>query len=423
MQFKSGKSIVYSVMRGYVFVASILFFRRVLFKGIQNIPKNAGLIFAPNHQSAFMDAIVATVMVKPQCRFLVRADIFKKPLAKKILTSFNLLPIYRLRDGKDSMENNELIFKTSEDVLLRKEAMILFPEGNQANQWRLRPLKKGYARIAFGALARSEPDFPVYIIPTGINYYDFTGYRGDLTIEYGEPIAIQDYRELLSQNEPKAINELKHLLSSKIQKLMFHIHDQENYEVIKSVSHTLVSSKKPLEQDFETRKSFFKACEEHPDLIEKAKDIQAIFDQKQVETEDYRAARNGKIFVGFVPFVWFTKALALGINYPAWTLIESFIQRKVKDIHFISSLRLVLGFVIYPIYYLLLLGVISVVFSWGIGVTVLTGMLVFSFLGILAGDKWKAYLKRKVVSAQVGHFNTFEKQINQSVQKLLDYLA
>lgn len=422
MQFKPGKSLVYSFMRAYVFVATLLFFRRTYFKGIQGIPKDAALIFAPNHQSAFMDAIMATIMVKPQCRFLVRADIFKRPIARKLLTSFNLLPIYRMRDGIDSMEKNELIFQTSQDVLLRKEAMILFPEGNQANQWKLRPLKKGYARIAFGALARSKPDFPIYIIPTGINYYDFTGYRGDLAIEYGTPIPIQEYRELLAQNEPKAVNQLKNTLSSNIQKLMFHIQDSAHYEVIKSVSHALVSSKKTLEEDFETRKAFFKACETNPALLEEVKAIQSVFDQKQVNTLDYRLARRGKLFVGLAPLVWFTHRLALWMNYPAWALIENFIQNKVKDIHFIASLRLVLSFVVYPIYYLLILGLVSVLFSWGIGVVVFTGILVFSFFGILAGDLWKAYQKRTQIKAKVGNFKAFEQHISLSLQKLMDYL-
>ena len=163
MEFTPGFSKTYAVMRTWLYYTSLFFYRKTHYKNMDVIPKGAGIIIAPNHQSAFQDAIVAAALLKKQGRFLVRADVYKNPMARKALVWFNLLPIYRMRDGIDSMGNNEQIFKTSEDVILRDEMLVLFPEGNQANKWRLRALKKGYARIAFGALKKAKGHEKIYI--------------------------------------------------------------------------------------------------------------------------------------------------------------------------------------------------------------------------------------------------------------------
>ena len=126
LKFKSGNSLVYSIVKTLSFFCIQLFYKNTYFKGIINIPKNAGILFAPNHQSAFLDALMVSQMLPSQNRFLIRADIFKGKLVKKILSSLNLLPIYRLSDGKKNMDNNEAIFLAAEESLLRKETIVIF---------------------------------------------------------------------------------------------------------------------------------------------------------------------------------------------------------------------------------------------------------------------------------------------------------
>ena len=61
------------------------------------------------------------------------------------------MPVYRIQDGVDSLKNNETIFQQCVRILSSKNTLILLPEGNHSGYWRLRPLKKGLARIAFQA--------------------------------------------------------------------------------------------------------------------------------------------------------------------------------------------------------------------------------------------------------------------------------
>lgn len=420
MQFKAGHQWWYGFYRVLAFFAMRLFYRRTYFKNIEGIPLGAGVILAPNHQSAFMDAFMVSVMTKAQNRYLVRADIFKKPIARKILTGMNMLPIYRLRDGIDSMERNEQIFRSSEDAVLRKEAMVIFPEGNQANQWKLRPLKKGYARIAVGALKRAEEPIDIYIVPTGINYYHFTSYRSQLVVEYGKPIRINEYKKELEENEAKTINELKSKLYGDMTQLLFHIKDNENYDAIKEASFLLSSPKDELSVDFERKKAFFHSINTSEDdkLLNHALDLNTILSEYDVKGEDLYHAKLGKINFLLFPFVYLFFFLAKVINAPVFIPLENFVKNKVKDIHFHASLRYAFCLLGYPIIILIVLSLLSLVFSWGVAISVVSGMAVVSYLGILSTDKLRYWKLRNEIGEKVGSFNAFITKIDDKVSAI-----
>lgn len=425
MKFRSGHSWWYAIYRVFAFFSLRLFYRRSYFKGIKDIPKNAGVILAPNHQSAFMDAFMVSTMTPAQNRYLVRADIFKKPLARKILTGMNMLPIYRLRDGVDSMEKNEQIFTASEDAIMRKEAMVIFPEGNQANKWKLRPLKKGYARIAIGALKRLKKPTDIFIVPVGINYYHFTNYRSQLVVQYGQAIKINDYKEGLEENEAKTINDLKTRLSNEMSSLLFNISDQENYDAIKEVSFLLCSPEDELALDFKTKKSFFNALNEakEPQLLEKTKALYEFIRSKDVSGEDFYHAGLGKINPVFFPFVWLFSALAKGINAPFIIPLENFIKNKVKDIHFHASLRYVFFMLGYPIIIGVLLGLFTLAFNWGVAISVVLSLASISYLGLLATDKMRFWKLRRSIDKKVNGYLAFNDTVKTKVQEIRDLIA
>ena len=79
--------------------------------------------------------------------YLTRADIFKKKIASNFFKSVYMLPIYRQRDGVNTVKKNEEVFDYCFDILNNKGNIIIFPEGNHSNIKKLRSLKKGIARI------------------------------------------------------------------------------------------------------------------------------------------------------------------------------------------------------------------------------------------------------------------------------------
>jgi len=81
--------------------------KKVVVTGRHSIPKGKPIIFAPNHQNALMDPLALVCTNMHQSVWLARADIFKSKTVSSILKYLKLLPVYRIRDGKDNLSNNE----------------------------------------------------------------------------------------------------------------------------------------------------------------------------------------------------------------------------------------------------------------------------------------------------------------------------
>src|SRR3989339_643350 len=97
----------YAIIWWPITIAFYFFYRKIIVQGKENIPKSTPVMFTPNHQNAAIDpyVLVATASAG-QILFLSRADIFAKPLLAKILQLIKILPIFRERDGTDSLQKN-----------------------------------------------------------------------------------------------------------------------------------------------------------------------------------------------------------------------------------------------------------------------------------------------------------------------------
>ncbi len=213
-----------------------VFYRDVVLLNTQNIPEKGPLIFTPNHQNALMDALALLCNVDRRMVFLARSDIFQKPIIASILYFLRILPIYRIRDGYDSLKKNKEIFQKTIDVLTDKHcALVILPEGSHSGIRRLRPLKKGFARIAFQTEEAKNYSLDMKIIPVGIDYDDFEAFRSRLTINFGKPISVKKYYEQYKEAPAFAINALKEELSDHIKPLIINIETEKYYELINTL--------------------------------------------------------------------------------------------------------------------------------------------------------------------------------------------
>ncbi|NMC39632.1 MAG: hypothetical protein GYA43_00440 [Bacteroidales bacterium] len=211
---------------------SKIFYRRIIVLGRENFDQNDHLIFAPNHQNALMDALAVLFSLRGQPVFLARADIFKNRFFASLLYFLKILPVYRIRDGYNSLKNNDRIFDKTVEVLRNKNGLVILPEGNHEGKRRLRQLKKGICRIAFQAEEASDFSMNIKIIPVGIEFSHYYRIRQVLTVVFGKPIEISDFKSLYYQNQVLAINALKNRLSDEMRKLMVHIDSLADYDAI-----------------------------------------------------------------------------------------------------------------------------------------------------------------------------------------------
>jgi 1-acyl-sn-glycerol-3-phosphate acyltransferase len=132
---------------------------------------NQPKIIASNHPNSFFDAIVIAVKYPQPIYFLARGDAFKKPLVAKFLTALQLVPIYRLSEGKSNLIKNKDTFQKCISLLKQNQTILIFSEGICINEWQLRTLKKGTARLAL--MAVNENISNLRIQPTNLNYSSF----------------------------------------------------------------------------------------------------------------------------------------------------------------------------------------------------------------------------------------------------------
>ncbi|MDL2256611.1 1-acyl-sn-glycerol-3-phosphate acyltransferase [Bacteroidales bacterium OttesenSCG-928-I14] len=225
------KNLGYSFLKPIVRLALRLFYRRIQVVGKENIPKDKRIIYAPNHQNALMDALMILYIQPGSTVFLARADIFKKKLIAAILTFLRILPVYRIRDGRDELDKNYEIFEKSVDVLRDDIPLCLMPEGRQSFKRKLLPLVKGMFRIAFQA--QSElPDKDIVIVPIGIDYSNYTRPYSDVVVQIGKAIDVRKYMETYQVQQGKALLDLKNEVSAGISSLIQDIQSTSHYEDI-----------------------------------------------------------------------------------------------------------------------------------------------------------------------------------------------
>lgn len=143
------------------------------------------LVIGCHHPNSFLDAILVGAQMKKRVHFLTRSDVFKNSFAIALMRSVNMIPIYRIRDGKENLSNNDVTFNLCLDILKRGEHVLIFVEGFCKHQTTLQtPLKKGAPRL----LVQSWKDgTDVQLLPVWLRFNSFRKFPKEVDINFGIP--------------------------------------------------------------------------------------------------------------------------------------------------------------------------------------------------------------------------------------------
>ena len=315
------KKIWYNSVKLFLRISLNFYAKEIKIVGKKNIPKKGAILFAINHPNALMDPLFVTTFNPRENHFLVRADVFKKPLIKKALASLNLMPIYRIRDGRKQLSNNEEIFNKCFNILAKEQTLIIFPQGGHSRDRNIKPLSKGFTRIVFGALEQNK-NLDVSVIPTGITYQNSSTYPSKVCVQFGEPINSRNIYE--NNDKAKAINILKEQVSHQLKKMTVHIPDDEKYN--------------------ETLQKLNAANVDFTDVESVNKII-----QKQVFPEPINKKQNY-----LKPLFYLILANSI-IPYLIWKKFS----KNIGEIEFVDTLKYGINVVTFPLFYILQAFVIS----------------------------------------------------------------
>lgn len=322
----------YFYMWFYLKITTQFFYRKFTVVGKKNVPRNRAVIFVPNHVNTFMDAVIVGTAQHRMAHHMARADVFKNPRLAWLMSTVNLRPIYRIRDGKDAVGKNEQVFAQLQDFMKQGECVTIHPEGTHSLDFRLRSFKKGFTRLAFGYLDRF-PDKEVDIVPVGINYDNPTDFGSKVSIHYGKPIDVRPYYEMGDQN--RASQELTRDAQLGMIPLVTNIDDEENYEQILA---KLIATGADLTDPDE--------CNPIIKQIQEGKEPQKV---RKIEGS------------GFLNKIIYPLAF---INNWAAVLIWKKIKPTFKDPAWHGPIKYALGLTVVPIMYIIQTLLVSLFFGW-----------------------------------------------------------
>jgi len=306
---------------------------------LDEIPKDKAVIYLSNHQNALLDPLLITLKSTRKNYFLTQAAVFKNPIAAKILYSLQMLPVYRIRDGVNTVQKNFKIFAFCAELLHQKNSILLFPEGGHSLKRKVRPLKKGVSRILEETFQK-YPKTEIVIIPIGVNYQNPKKYGDSMSVYFGNHISPNQFWDGDSIN----FNDLAKAISDEMKKLTTHIESIADYD-------NSINKLSDLQVDFT-----------NPIEVNKSLENDFNYTGKKVKKESI-----------LYPFFKMLVKIFYFIPYYIWKKIAF---PKIKEEEYIATFRYALIISITPIYLVLGLLITCLLFGKTIGLT-------FLLIGIL----------------------------------------
>ena len=226
-------NLIYNLLHKYMRLVYKFAFSKISIVGTENIPNDGAVIFAPNHTNAFMDAFTVLKVARRPVVFVARADVFRNPIAAKIFRFFKIMPIMRMRDGRENLKKNDRIMQAAVEVLRAGVPFGIFCEGTHRMKHSILPLVKGIFRIALQTDEALQGEMPVYIVPIGIEYGNYTRYRSTISVQVGKAFNVSDFNtQHQDKSQPELMNLMRDELTERISSLYHCVPDDADYDAI-----------------------------------------------------------------------------------------------------------------------------------------------------------------------------------------------
>jgi 1-acyl-sn-glycerol-3-phosphate acyltransferase len=284
---------LYSVLKVIVRLAARIFCRKIIINKPKLLKEKGPMILACSHPNSFLDAVLMDILFEKPIWSLTKGDAF---LNKRITTLFyklKMLPVYRPSEGVENLSENYKTFDSCIDLFKQGEIVLIFSEGLCVNEWHLRPLKKGTARLAYKC---QQENIPLKILPVGINYSSFKRFGKNLFVNFGTIFTANDFDKNLSDGTWNQV------FNNKLQQ-----------ELIPLV----------FEIEKEDKKRQKELLEINPSLVTKI-------------------------------FLAIPAALGWLIHAPLYLPIRYWVNKKYNNTGYVDAMQIVLSLFIYPFYLLLI---------------------------------------------------------------------
>lgn len=366
--------LLHYILKFLYLITARIFYSKITILNLDKVPSNAPLLIAINHSNAFWDGVMIGLHTKQRVWFLARGDVFKKPLAAKILNAIGIAPIYRMQEGIENIEKNKEVFNRCYQILDENQSIAIFPEGNCERESKLRPLKKGTARIAHGALQSFKSNKPLYISCVGLNYDDPDNFNSEVLINFNSPIEVNNYFEASKPLDSKQALQLTKDIESSMDAVMYNIQRNEDHQLFHFIKRNfiqLVKGNNHSEQfEFEqVKKLSTKINNDKAGVSELKKTtlpyLSALQQHQLREKYVNKYLVKGKFIGDYILFILLLIPAIPALVLNSWPYFASYQTAKkiVKKPEFFSSVNIGAAGILYFLWYIILFILIAIFIS------------------------------------------------------------
>jgi 1-acyl-sn-glycerol-3-phosphate acyltransferase len=147
-------------------------------EGADNVPKEGGVIIAPNHRSNYDPPLIGCCIGSRHVTFLAKKGLFINKAVSWVLRSVHAVPVDTENPGIKSM-------RFFVNLLKEKKALIMFPEGSRSKTNKFLPTQPG---VGYLSIKTKVPVIPVLITGTHESMLKHFLRQTPLSVKFGKPV-------------------------------------------------------------------------------------------------------------------------------------------------------------------------------------------------------------------------------------------
>jgi glycerol-3-phosphate O-acyltransferase / dihydroxyacetone phosphate acyltransferase len=345
------------------------FYRRFQTDKSNVLKKNVATVVVLNHANAFIDPVACALSFNFRGFYMARGDAFKNKIVGSFLYGIGILPIFRMSDaGRQGLLKNDISYKAFSNHLLRDRLIQIFPEAICVWEKKLRPVKKGTARMILNYL-KDNNKTTLNVQALGLNYSCASKFGSDLYLTSGKAIDAGQYLQQYLEDESAGMMALTKAIENEMSQLIIQVSNENEtaFNILEVMQKNELASNDLAQHYEQSKKLGLWMDTHHVDDHHWHSFKQMVIDYNlQLKASGYRdhlftppSLSQLTFFNLLIKIVILTLGmpfLLIGIllNGLPYLIVESFVKKKVKERIFEASAKILLGGILFQVNWLLL---------------------------------------------------------------------
>ncbi len=361
--------VLYHFLKIIVRVSLRAFYPRTLVLNRRHLQFRGPAILISNHPNTLLDALHVVSRAREPVFFLANASLFRGKWQRRFFNLVFCIPIERPQDTEGRAVRNDDNFARCYAHLGAGGNIWIAPEGGSVLAPGLRPFRTGVARIALGAGAKAGFELGLRIVPVGLTYSSPERFDSTVVLEAGPPVFLRDWQAEYQRTPRPAVRRLTTLLEERTRQLLIDVHSPEEERCLHRLA-TLVQHTAPLpraDHHLRTKALMARMRKSEAAAPGRIADLSAAldqyFDRLAAARIDDRSVARGRPWRAVLTCLLGWPLFAFGRpgnGLPAVT-VRQLMRRVSIDVEYHSTVQVLAGMLIFPLYYI---GLLAVLTNW-----------------------------------------------------------